>query len=88
MAVAYEHRARFLMNFGPETASYGPGRRSRLFEILNVAELRLRFRKGCGLVPNHNLQLQDRNWQRRSLLQVADGKGNAGDVQKGKLNGK
>jgi hypothetical protein len=39
----------------PETASFGPGRRSRSFEILDVAQLRLRFRNRCGLGRNQNL---------------------------------
>jgi hypothetical protein len=36
-------------------ASFGPGRRSRSAEILNVALLRLRFQPRCGLGLNRNL---------------------------------
>jgi hypothetical protein len=43
-------------------ASCGPGRRSRLSPILDVALLRLRLRKVCGLGLNHNLPLLDEHW--------------------------
>jgi hypothetical protein len=36
-------------------ASFGPALRSRLFAILDVALLRLRLQKDCGLVLNRNL---------------------------------
>ena len=43
----------------PETASFDPGRRSREFEIFNVAGLRLRFQIRCGLGLNQNLLFLD-----------------------------
>ena len=36
-------------------ASFGPGMSSRLFAILNVALLRLRLQKDCGLALIRNL---------------------------------
>jgi hypothetical protein len=36
-------------------ASFGPGRRSRDFAILDLALLRLRFQNPCGLGLNQNL---------------------------------
>lgn len=38
-----------------EMASFGPGLRSRNFEIIDVALLRLRFQNCCGLGLNQNL---------------------------------
>ena len=38
-------------------ASLGPELRSRVFEILGVEELRLRFQRHCGLVLNQDLPL-------------------------------
>ncbi|MGD8243521.1 MAG: hypothetical protein PVF59_11870, partial [Desulfobacterales bacterium] len=43
----------------PETASFGPGRRSLSFEILDVAGLRLWFQKCCGLGLSQNLPFLD-----------------------------
>jgi len=40
-------------------ASFGPGRRSRSFAILDVALLRLRLQNRCGLGLNPNLPLLD-----------------------------
>jgi hypothetical protein len=42
-------------NVHAQTASFGPGRRSRSAEILNGALLRLRFQPPCGLALNQNL---------------------------------
>jgi hypothetical protein len=41
----------------PQTASFGPCRRSPSVEILNVALLRLRFQLRCGLGLNQNLPI-------------------------------
>ena len=50
----------------PEMASCGPAKRSRVFVIMaqpfiffDVAPLRLRLRKHCGLGLNHNLPFLD-----------------------------
>ncbi len=43
----------------PETASFGPILRSRIFSILDVDALRLRSKKSCGLVLNQNLLFLD-----------------------------
>jgi hypothetical protein len=40
-------------------ASFGTGHRSRAFEILDVAWLRLRFQNCCGLGLNQNLPFLD-----------------------------
>jgi hypothetical protein len=48
-----------LFGVHPETASCGPYLRSRSFEILNVAGLRLRFQNRCGLDLNRNLPFPD-----------------------------
>jgi hypothetical protein len=40
-------------------ASFGPGRRSRSFAILDVAPLRLRLQTCCGLGLNQNLPFLD-----------------------------
>ena len=50
-----------IVRFYPEMASGGPGLRSRAFAILDVALLRLRSRKLCGLGLNHNLPSLNRN---------------------------
>ncbi len=42
------------MGIQSETASFDPGLRSRLFAILDVALLRLRFQKNCGLALSRN----------------------------------
>jgi len=39
----------------PETASFGPWRRSRHLSVLDVAGLRLWAPVGCGLARNQNL---------------------------------
>jgi hypothetical protein len=41
----------------PQTASFGPGRRSRCVKILDVALLRLRFHPRCGLDLDQNLSV-------------------------------
>jgi hypothetical protein len=38
----------------PQTASFGPERRFRSFEILNIVLLCLRFQSRSCLAPNHN----------------------------------
>jgi hypothetical protein len=43
----------------PEMASCGPALCSHSFEILTVAELRLRFQKSCGLDLNCNPEFPD-----------------------------
>ncbi|BBO73521.1 hypothetical protein DSCW_09380 [Desulfosarcina widdelii] len=43
----------------PKEAFCGPCRRSPIFAILNVALLRLRLRKCCGLGLTHKLPLLD-----------------------------
>jgi len=43
----------------PETVSFGPILRSRIFSILDVGALRLRSKKSCGLVLNQNLLFLD-----------------------------
>jgi hypothetical protein len=43
-----------LVGAHPEMASFGPGRRSRSFAILDVALLRLRLQTRCGLGLNQN----------------------------------
>jgi hypothetical protein len=40
-------------------ASFSPGLRSRLFAILNVAFLRLRLQKDCGLALIRNLPFME-----------------------------
>jgi len=56
-----------MVDFYPEQSSCGPDRRSRLFAILDVALLRLRRQKGCGLGPNRNLTTLNKN--RKTIFQ-------------------
>ena len=42
-------------------ASFGPSLRSRSFEILDVANVRLRLKNRCGLGLNQNLPFLDRH---------------------------
>ncbi len=62
--VAADRHAAVIGSVRPEAASFGPGRRSHESEILNVAELRLRFQIRCGLGLNQNLLLRDRTTDR------------------------
>jgi hypothetical protein len=50
------------MDVHSETASIGPGLRSRPFAILDVALLRLRLQKDCGLALIQNLPFSNGHW--------------------------
>ena len=54
-------KAIYLTGFYPQLASFGPGLRTRSLEILNVAQLRLRFQRRCGLGLNQNLTVVKEN---------------------------
>ena len=53
-----------------EKASFGPCRRSPVFEILNVAVLRLRFQKRFGLDLNQNLPFLNEHLSVKKLRMV------------------
>ncbi len=51
-----------ILGFRLKRASFGPARRSHLFVVLDVALLRLRVQKACGLGLNQNLPFLSENY--------------------------
>jgi len=54
--------------FRSEAASFDPGLRSRLFAILDVALLRLRFQKNCALALEPKSTISD--WIPDQILKI------------------